>query len=412
MVDIVELYIQAGNGGDGRISFLRTRLQPKGGPDGGDGGKGGAIIVRGNVHMHTLRDFSGKHAILAQNGAMGGKTKKHGKDAEDEIVNLPVGTIIWKLKEDSKPMQKRMYWYDDDGHRQEGYLTRAQQLKKLPLAAKRDRHPTGQGSYIPDPDFRLKAEVIAEISKDGQELVIAKPGLGGRGNWQFRSSKHTTPMLAETGSQGEGGLFIFELQLLADIGLVGFPNVGKSTLLSVLTTAKPQIASYPFTTLVPNLGVLRFTSTRANERESLVVADIPGIIEGASEGKGLGIEFLRHIERTKVLVFVLAVDEYRDVSKKSSADNIHELMQQYEALEKELNVYEKQSRANNPDMKRLDLSQKPRFIVVNKSDLLTEQENTFIASQLKKVYNHPVFLVSGKTLLGIQDLKNALQQFT
>ncbi len=242
-IDEARIVVKAGNGGNGCISFRHEKFVPKGGPDGGNGGKGGNVIIRANRQLNTLLDFKYKRHYQAERGENGRGKNQEGKSGKDEIIKVPCGTLI----KDSN-----------------------------------------------------KGKVIADLTIDGDEIIIARGGKGGRGNGEFATSTNQAPRFAEPGIIGEWRELILELKLLADIGLVGFPNAGKSTLISVISAAKPKIADYPFTTLNPHLGLVRYA-----EGKSFIVADIPGIIEGAHEGKGLGIQFIRHIERTKILVFLI-----------------------------------------------------------------------------------------------------------
>lgn len=266
--------------------FRREKYEPKGGPDGGDGGKGGDVILRGNSQLNTLLDLRYRKFVKANPGKDGHTSRKSGKDGDDEILEVPMGTVA----------------YDAESK-----------------------------------------ERLGEITKEGQELVIARGGKGGLGNWHFKSATNQTPQHAQDGEEGEERVVELELKLIADVGLVGFPNAGKSTLLSALSAAKPKIADYPFTTLEPNLGVVTSSDYR-----SFVMADIPGIIEDAHEGKGLGIQFLRHIERNNLLLFVVAANS--DIKK------------EYNALLNELKAY------------RSDLLDKPRLLAISKMDLKENYE--------------------------------------
>lgn len=266
--------------------FRREKYEPKGGPDGGDGGKGGDVILRGNPQLNTLLDLRYRKFVKAQPGKDGHTSRKSGKDGKDEILEVPLGTVAF-----------------DAGSK----------------------------------------ERLGEITEEGQELVIAKGGKGGLGNWHFRSATNQTPQHAQEGEEGEERTVELELKLIADVGLVGFPNAGKRTLLSALSSAKPKIADYPFTTLEPNLGVVTSSDYR-----SFVMADIPGIIEDAHEGKGLGIQFLRHIERNNLLLFVVAADS--------------DIEREYLALLTELEAY------------RPDLLDKPRLLAISKMDLKENYE--------------------------------------
>jgi GTP-binding protein len=281
-VDRVKISVKAGNGGDGIISFRREAFVPKGGPDGGDGGRGGSVILRVDPQLSTLLDFRYRHELEAENGRPGQGAKKTGKSGRDEIVRVPPGTIV----------------IDDDS-----------------------------------------GTTLSDLTEPGQELIVAKGGRGGKGNIHFATSVKRTPRKSTPGEPGQARKIRLELKLLADVGLVGLPNAGKSTLLSVVSAARPEVADYPFTTLTPHLGIVR-----AGEMNSFVMADIPGLIEGASEGKGLGHQFLRHIERTRVLCILI--------------DTLEEEPEGVlETLLRELQEY-------NPDL--LD---RPRLIVRSKADL-------------------------------------------
>ena len=285
-VDYVKIHCAAGHGGAGSAHLHRSRLTAKGGPDGGDGGRGGNVYLRGNDQMWTLLHLKYKRHIKAGRGGNGSSNNSFGDDGEDQFVEVPLGTVAKDAE-------------------------------------------TGKELF--------------EITKHGEEVILRKGGLGGRGNSWFKNSVRQTPRYAQSGTEGEEGWNILELKVLADIGLVGFPNAGKSTLLSVISAAKPKIANYPFTTLVPNLGIVSYRDDR-----SFVMADIPGIIEGASEGKGLGLRFLRHIERNSTLLFLVPAD----------ADHI---AAEYSILLKELETY-------NPEL--LD---KDRLLSISKSDMLDEE---------------------------------------
>jgi GTP-binding protein len=332
MVDVVKLIVQAGNGGDGRVSFRRLKFLPKGGPDGGDGGDGGSVWLVGDQDLNTLRKFSGSKLYAAQNGGQGGKNNMHGANGDDLEITVPVGTVV---SGGAKPL---------------------------------------------------------EILTDGERVRIARGGHGGKGNDFFKNSVNQAPMKAQPGEPGEHFELTLELKLLANLGLVGFPNVGKSTLLSVLTNAHPEIANYPFTTIEPNLGVLADPITK----KSLVIADIPGLIEGASEGKGLGHQFLRHLERCTVLLFVLALDDaiifQTDLSDAKKAAKIGE---QFAVLLRELTAF-------SPD-----LAKKRKIIGVNKIDVYPPALLKTVEREAKKLGDE-VALFSGVTQKGIPELKKRL----
>src|SRR5690606_14062873 len=286
-IDYVKIHCTSGKGGRGSRHFRREKYEPKGGPDGGDGGRGGHVIVRGNKNLWTLLHLKFKRHIKAGHGEDGSSSRSTGAQGEDAYIEVPLGTIAKDAE-------------------------------------------TG--------------EVLFEITEDGEEQVVIKGGRGGLGNSHFKSATNQAPRYAQPGEDGNEGWKVLELKVLADVGLVGFPNAGKSTLLSVLSAAKPEIADYPFTTLVPNLGIVSY-----RDNKSFVMADIPGIIEGASEGKGLGLRFLRHIERNSVLLFMVPVDTGRSIKD------------EYEILLRELEAH------------NAELMQKPRLLAVTKSDLLDDE---------------------------------------
>ena len=318
-VDYVKIFCRSGKGGAGSAHFLRDKTTAKGGPDGGDGGKGGHIILRGNEQMWTLLHLRYKKHIFAEHGGAGSGNHRHGKDGESQIIEVPLGTIAKDAE-------------------------------------------TG--------------EVLCEITKDGEEFVMVEGGMGGRGNSHFKSPTNQSPRHAQPGVDVTEGWFILELKVLADVGLVGFPNAGKSTLLSVVSAAKPEIADYPFTTLVPNLGIVSYRDHR-----SFIMADIPGIIEGAAEGKGLGLRFLRHIERNSTLLFMIPSD----------ADDI---AKEYEILLGELQKY-------NPEL--LD---KDRILAISKSDMLDDELKEEIAKDLPK--DIPSLFISSVAQQGLTELKDVI----
>lgn len=318
-VDYVKIYCRSGKGGAGSTHFHREKFIPKGGPDGGDGGRGGHIILRGNKNLWTLLHLKYARHIFAGDGGSGSGSRSFGKDGEDKIIEVPLGTVI---------------------------------------------HDAETGAFL------------ADIKEDGQEIILLKGGRGGLGNWHFRTATNQTPRYAQPGEPRIEKTVVLQLKVLADVGLVGFPNAGKSTLLSVVSAAKPEIADYPFTTLVPNLGIVAY-----RDNKSFVMADIPGIIEGASEGKGLGLRFLRHIERNPVLLFMVPVDT-KDIRK------------EYEILLNELSNY-------NPGLMR-----KRRVLAITKCDMLDEE----LLQELKKDLpdDLPTVMISSVTGLGIAQLKDLL----
>ena len=321
-VDYVKINVKSGSGGKGSTHLRREKYIPKGGPDGGDGGRGGHVIIRANPQLWTLFTFKFKKHFKAGNGGDGSGSRKSGSKGKDIIVEVPYGTII----KDS-----------------------------------------------------ISEKVIEEINKDNTELIVIQGGLGGRGNYHFKSSTNQTPRYSQKGISGKEMNLTLELKVLADVGLVGFPNAGKSTLLSVVTSAKPKIANYEFTTLKPNLGIVSMTDYR-----TFVMADIPGIIEGASEGKGLGHYFLRHIERNSILLYVIPVDA-KDLKK------------EFEILNNELKKY-------NPELIDKDFA-----IFFSKSDLMDKELLSELESIIKKDFKKiPYFIGSSINMNGIKSLKEGL----
>lgn len=317
-VDYVRIYCRSGKGGRGSVSFRRERNVPKGGPDGGDGGEGGDVVLRGNKNYWTLLHLRYQRHIMAENGDGGSGKNLTGKKGEDKIIEVPCGTVV----------------YDAD---------------------------TG--------------EYICDITEHDEQFVLLKGGRGGQGNTRFKSSTNQAPRFAQPGEPSEERWIILELKLLADVGLVGFPNAGKSTLLSVVSAAKPKIDNYPFTTLEPNLGMVSY-----RENHSFVMADIPGIIEGASEGRGLGLRFLRHIERNSLLLFVIPADS-------------DDIKTEYNILLNELTQY-------NPE-----LSDKKRLLAISKTDLLDDELMQAIAKELPEV---PYVFISTVTTFGLVTLRDML----
>jgi len=321
-VDYVKVFLTSGNGGKGSVHLHREKYITKGGPDGGDGGRGGHVILRGNENLWTLINFKFKKHFKAGHGGHGSKNRSTGADGEDVYLDVPLGTVLRNADTN---------------------------------------------------------EIILEITDQGEEKIILEGGMGGRGNWHFKSPTNQTPRYAQPGISGTEGNFILELKILADVGLVGFPNAGKSTLLSVITSAKPKIADYEFTTLKPNLGIVQY-----RDYQSFVMADIPGIIEGAAEGKGLGHYFLRHIERNATLLFLIPADS-NDISK------------EYEILLDELRRY-------NPEL--LD---KERLVAISKSDMLDEELMAEMRIELDKDLKGTSYLfISSVAQQGIQELKDLL----
>lgn len=318
-VDYVKVCCRSGRGGAGSAHLHRDKFTAKGGPDGGDGGRGGHIILKGSSHHWTLLHLKYRKHIIAEDGQPGGSALRTGANGKDVILEVPLGTVAKDAE-------------------------------------------TG--------------EVLFEITEDGETKILTAGGRGGLGNWHFKSATLQTPRFAQPGEPGKEQWVILELKVLADVGLVGFPNAGKSTLLSVVSAAKPEIANYPFTTLVPNLGIVSY-----RDGKSFIMADIPGIIEGASKGKGLGIRFLRHIERNSVLLFMVPADTDRTIKE------------EYNILLNELREY-------NPEMMA-----KPRLLAITKSDMLDDELEEEMKAELPEGVPY-LFIssVSGKNILQLKDM--------
>ena len=320
-VDYVKMFVSSGNGGKGSMHLHREKYIAKGGPDGGDGGRGGHVIVRGNENLWTLLHLKFKKHVRAGHGEHGSSNRSFGADGEDVYIDVPLGTVV------------------------------------------RDTETN---------------QILFEITEEGEEIILAEGGKGGLGNWHFKSSTNKTPRYAQPGIPLEEKYVTMELKVLADVGLVGFPNAGKSTLLSVVTSAKPKIADYEFTTLKPNLGIVKY-----RDFQTFVMADIPGIIEGAAEGKGLGHYFLRHIERNSILLFMIPA-------------NADDIKKQYDILLDELRRY-------NPEM--LD---KERIIAISKSDMLDDELKAEMKMELDNELPIPYLFISSVAQKGVTELKDKL----
>ncbi len=393
MIDTAQIVVKAGNGGNGSLSFRRAKFMPKGGPDGGDGGNGGSVYVVGDKDMNTLQLFMGKQKFEATSGGDGADNKKHGANGKDLEIKIPLGCIITIEKDETKtpPNKSKKYTADDLADiRQEVVSARVTPGVDTTI------EPDEEGSEfeedeLPETPQQVVNEypcVVSEVLEDGQRFCIAKGGKGGRGNVHFKSSTNQTPMFAEWGKYGQTFVVKLELKLLANVGLVGFPNAGKSSLLASLTKARPEIGNYPFTTLSPNLGVVLDESGL----RSLVLADIPGLIEGAGMGKGLGHEFLKHVERCSLLLMVLAIEDAMLYdAEKSAKEKATSLKETYAILRKELGSYNE------------DLLKKPEVICINKVDLYDEE----LRKAITKVFPKALF-ISAATHEGLDELKKVL----
>jgi GTP-binding protein len=339
-VDRIKVFAQAGSGGRGSVSFRREKFVPKGGPDGGDGGRGGDVILRADRHVDNLSNLFYEPIIKAKSGGHGMGKKMHGKSAPAKIVKVPVGTIVWPAEDRKRP--------------------------------------------TPDVERSISNsdDLIVDLTRDEQEFVLCRGGAGGKGNVHFKSSRNRAPRQYTEGEEGEAGHFSLELRTIADAGLVGYPNAGKSTLLRQISAARPKVAAYPFTTLHPVIGVVEFSGYRR-----ATIADIPGLIEGAHRGLGLGHEFLRHITRCRIFLFVV------DVAGSEGRNPVEDLQQ----LRKELDLYDPL------------LSQRPWFVIANKMDLPGAEENlSGVRRKFPKIDIVPISAAKGE---GIEKLKEKLAKW-
>lgn len=407
MIDLVKLSLNAGNGGNGRVAFRREKYVPKGGPNGGDGGRGGSIILRANAKSGTLQRWAHVHEVTAPSGKAGGKQLMSGEAGEDVVIEVPEGTVVWLLAENQvSAFRRRRYgvgWKlpKSDVRFKKYYLS--QEGESVPVREPDELIDTdpeaelaaavGEPPAITD-QFEQPAVQLIELTGENNEIVICQGGFGGRGNDRFKSSTNTTPLEAEYGTLGERKVVYLELKLLADIGLVGLPNAGKSTLISHLTNARPKIANYPFTTLEPNLGILKLGG--GDDSQELVMADIPGLIEGAHEGKGLGFTFLRHVEHCRVLLYVLALpDEVAMDRDIPTADKAEQLWAQFKTLEGELRSHSH------------TFLTKKHSLMLNKIDLYTAEEVAEITQFFSKK-SEPMIPASAATGEGLGALKETL----
>ena len=345
-VDRIKVFAQAGNGGRGSVSFRREKFVPKGGPDGGDGGRGGDVILLADRHVDNLSNLFYEPIIKAKNGGHGMGKKMYGRAAPNKVVKVPVGTIVWK----------------DEGGRM-----------------KDENEKTAKGttsSFIPHPSSLTP---IVDLTRDGQEFVLCEGGGGGKGNVHFKSSRNRAPLQYTEGEEGEQGHFLLELRTIADAGLIGYPNAGKSTLLRKISAARPKVAPYPFTTLHPVIGVVELSEYRR-----MTIADVPGLIEGAHKGVGLGHEFLRHITRCRIFLFVV------DTAGSEGRNPIEDIQN----LRRELDLYDSR------------LSGRPWFIVANKMDLPGAEEN--LEALRKKFSKIDIVAISAVKGEGIDELKQKL----
>lgn len=408
MIDVVKLYLKAGDGGNGRVSFFRNRRVLKGGPDGGNGGNGGDITVEVDDKLNTLQHFSGKKRFVATDGYFGGQANKIGKNGENIALKVPKGTVVWLIEENAQSWQRRkMYGLQKKMSKDEIDLEKYYLEKETQALPRREKDEiatwsnAGFLSYLTKQVETVEAEFspvedgqivkVAVLNNEGDKLTLVQGGFGGRGNAQFKSSIKTTPLEAEFGSFGEQKLIFLELRLLANVGLVGLPNAGKSSLLNRLTQAKPRVANYPFTTLEPNLGILKLTNDR-----NLVIADIPGIVEGAHTGKGLGFSFLRHIQNSQLLVFVLSLPEADVFNQElNNANKAEIIFSQFVQIKTEMQLYQDK------------LTDKLALIVVNKADLYDVELKKTILDKME-TSGEKIIFTSTVTGEGLEELKQAL----
>ena len=371
-VDRIKIFAQAGNGGRGCVSFRREKFVPKGGPDGGDGGRGGDVILHADRHVDNLSNLFYEPIIKAKNGGNGMGKKMAGRAGANKIVKVPVGTIVFE-EGGKRPTLNVQH------STPKGFATTAPNADAMV-----DHGVVGQAPRLPDVGVAGQApalQQLADLTQDGQEFVLCRGGTGGKGNVHFKSSRNRAPRQYTEGEGGEHGHFLLELRTIADAGLVGYPNAGKSTLLRKISAARPKVAPYPFTTLHPVVGIVEFSGYRR-----ATIADIPGLIEGAHRGIGLGHEFLRHITRCRILVFVV------DIAGSEGRNPVDDL----QSLRREIDLYDPL------------LSRRPWFVIANKMDLAGVQENLdALRKKFPKIDIVPVSAAKGE---GIDELKDKLAQ--
>ncbi len=382
-VDRIKVFAQAGNGGRGCVSFRREKFVPKGGPDGGDGGRGGDIVLRADRHVDNLTNLFYEPIIKAKNGGHGQGKKMHGRSAPVKVVKVPVGTIVYRSQNAERGLRKEE---DEELRTADPAVWIEESGKRSTLNAQRSTHNAearDEGSdlsAIRDPQSEM--DLMVDLTRDGQEFLLCRGGAGGKGNVHFKSSRNRAPREYTEGEKGEQGHFLFELRTIADAGLVGYPNAGKSTLLRMISAARPKVAPYPFTTLHPIIGVVEFPGYgRAT------IADIPGLIEGAHRGLGLGHEFLRHIMRCRILLFVV------DVGGSEGRNPIEDLG----SLRREIDLYDPM------------LSERPWFIIANKMDLAEANEN--LEALRNRFPSIELAAISAKTGAGLDSLRMQLEKW-
>ena len=370
MKDLARIYIKAGDGGAGKVSFRHEKFAPKGGPDGGDGGKGGDVIIRADENLESLVEFNFQKKFEAEHGEGGMIKKMHGEDRENMVVRVPVGTTVYQITAE----------YSEFNLRDRVNFEKLMSARKL----------------------------LTDMNEHGQEFVAGFGGRGGKGNDHFKSSTNQTPMEAEPGQDGEAKWLLLELKVKADVGIVGRPNVGKSSLLKALTRANPKIAGYPFTTLEPNLGVLVLggkssdhslsQGSELHKPSSLVLVDIPGVVEDAWEGKGIGPWFLRHLERTQLLVHVLAPDPTRT----DPEGYAKQMLEDYRVVREEFKKYDRGDKEKPADANAL--ADKPEVVVVNKMELVDRDQQPAISKKFKEETSKDLIWISAAMGEGLENI--------
>jgi len=387
-IDEIKIYAQAGHGGKGAVAFHREAYITKGGPSGGNGGRGGSVILQADHDLNNLIQQYYVPRLIAQVGEGGMGKGMDGHAGKDIIVKVPCGTLVWQLKDTTPPIEKKMRRDDDEDEEESENMMLGTSTGKRPLFR------TSQGKSALEIDLSKEAEdpeetpdgienkgtLIADLTTHGQQFVLCKGGRGGLGNRNFATARHQTPRFAQPGEPGTEGEYLLELRIMAEIGLVGYPNAGKSTLLTAISKARPKIAAYPFTTLTPQIGILEYADWKR-----LTVCDVPGLIEGASENVGLGHEFLRHIERCKIIVLLLDM---------AGTDN-RKPWDDYKQLLKELELYDPA------------LLEKERFVVANKMDEAIAEEN--LKQFKKKIKKVAVLPISAAFDQGLDQFKQTIR---
>jgi len=387
-IDEIKIYAKAGHGGKGAVAFHREAFVPKGGPSGGNGGRGGSVILQADHDLNNLIQQYYVPRLIAQEGEAGMGKGMDGHAGKDLIVKVPCGTLVWRLKDTTPPAETKPKRGEDDGeHEDDSKPMFATSTGKRPLIRSsrgeiaQEIDLSAETGETAEGEAEEKRELVADLTQNGQQFILCKGGRGGLGNRNFATARHQTPRFAQPGEPGTEGEYLLELRIMAEVGLVGYPNAGKSTLLTAISKARPKVAPYPFTTLHPQIGIVEFADWKR-----LTVCDVPGLIEGAHQNVGLGHEFLRHIERCKILVLLL--DMAGTDGRKPWDD--------YQQLLKELDLY---------DPALLD---RPRLVVANKMDEAVAEEN--LKQFKKKVKKTPVLPISAAFDEGLEKFKNTIRE--